>query len=1186
MKKNLFRKFLALFLTGTMLAGVGCKDYDDDIDKVNGRLDQLETGKLASVEQQIAAINSSISSLEAAYKAADAELKSALEKQASDLAAAKSALEASIKSLKDTHDADIKKLTGDLNALSSKVEGYNTALKAEIKKVADDLAANYYPKTIIDQKLAALDAKFAGEIAALDAKITACNEAIDAIEAQIETMKEQIAGKVDKSDYNAFTQATNEALQANAQAISVLETLCAGFPEGQTIKGYIDAAKADVVAMLDDYLLKETYETFLEAYGEFKTDIEGRVDAAEGEIDALEAWKEEMTKEGGTLALLEQRLQEAIDAKTTLAEVKGTYNAECTEFLTGVNGIITSALAEGGLIDEKLKSKLDALEEKLQDQIDALELRINALEGQVEALVAQIQSLVYVPAFADGTTEMETYAFDGNEAGNAVVLKFRVSPAAMAAKMAALNEAGALSLVTEEVATRAAAPAATITGVEVVDAEAGTFAVSAQIANYPAAANKAVAVALAVNAVIEGTNVSNDVVSNFAGVVKPATPIDLEFALFDAEGNKYANDDIKINWNTTKEDSKREILKDLELKVSLDGGTTYMSLADASAKIGATIAAEKYTTTSTPTASDANYTITNVNNKVWGSAYASVQFKADGTNALVGNNVEFSYSIKAKLADNAAAEAVTGTVIYKPVNETGATLAFAKLSKDWTYDFVATGIGADGGSDTAMPAIDENNFGEIALTVEAGSIPANVKLSDIMGVAPAKSIKVDGQDASADADFSFAAFANDIAQGVKVSVPIKKYAWGKTYDIEYTYSYQNVDYVLKGTIAFGAAPAEVKYDYPAVEIGYEDKAITGAWKTVYDAWKAAGNAGFASDTEFAAAIFAGTNAPTVTPETKLFNEANPTGTPVADTNGTEMVADASTLTGDLKKADITANGDKFVQTATWTTWYGQKVTVTMTYNVKLPTYVLTANDTWVNADGIVGTKGEVDATSEKWSVKLNGAVKDYFYYSPLSNLIEKQYIKKSANGTPAGSVYAEVAGTATEPTVTWENGTTTEKDIVMTAKLVLDGKVTVASEDFTIHADDPIKTFTQTAAQEAQYVPNGKLEVNLLKGISLVDINGTAWINAEGTIEKTQTNNYGPDQVFSMSTGNTATAGIEFDTAKMTNTGNLTLSINDNKLEYTNDGSVMQKDVTVTIPAKITYWLGEKETTITVVIKK
>ena len=1172
-----------LFLTGTMLAGVGCKDYDDDIDKVNDRLDQLETGKLASVEQQIAAINSSISSLEAAYKAADAELKSALEKQASDLAAAKSALEASIKSLKDTHDADIQKLTGDLNTLSSKVESYNKTLSEEIEAVAKDLTDNYYDKKTIDEKLAALDSKFAGQISALDAKITACNEAIDAIEAQIETMKEQIAGKVNQSDYEAFTKATNEAIQKNTMAISVLTGLCEGIPEGQTIKGYIDAAKADVVGMLGE--LEETYEAFVEAYNKLKLDE--RLATAEGEIDELQEWKEELMKaETGTLALLEQRLQEQIDAKTTLDEVKGTYNADCDEFLSGVNGIISSALAEGGLIDNKLKSKLSALETKLQEQIDALELRIDALEGQVEALVAQIQSLVYVPAFADGTTEMETYAFGGNEAGNAVVLKFRVSPAAMAAKMAALNEAGALSLVTEEVATRTAAPAATITGVEVVDADAGTFAVSAQIANYPAAANKAVAVALAVNAVIEGTNVSNDVVSNFAGVVKPATPINLEFALFDAEGNKYANDDIKINWNTTKEDSKREILKDLELKVSLDGGTTYMSLADASAKIGATIAADKYSTTSNPTASNANYTITNVTEKAWGSVYASVQFKADGTNALVGNNVEFSYSIKAKLADNAAAEAVTGTVIYKPVNETGATLAFAKLSKDWTYDFVATGIGVDAGSDTAMPAINENNFGEIALTVEAGSIPAGVKLSDIMGVTPVKSIKVDGQDVSADADFDFEAFANDIVQGVKVNVPMNKYAWGKTYDIEYTYSYQNVDYVLKGTIAFGAVPAEVKYDYPAVEIGYEDKAITGAWKTVYDAWKAAGNAGFASDAEFAAAIFAGTNAPMVTPETKLFNEANLTGVLVANTNGTEMVANVSTLTGDLKKADITANGDKFVQTATWTTWYGQKVTVTMTYNVKLPTYVLTVNDTWVNADGIVGTKGGVDATTEKWSVKLNGAVKDYFYYSPLNDLIEKQYVKKSVDGTPAGSVYAEVAGDATEPTVTWKNGVTTEKDIVMTAKLVLDGKVTVASEDFTIHADDPIKTFTQTAQQEVQYVPNGKLEVNLLKGISLVDINGTPWINADGTIVETQTNNYGPDQVFSMSTGNATTAGIEFDTAKMTNTGNLTLSINGNKLEYTNDGSVMQKDVTVTIPAKITYWLGEKETTITVVIRK
>ena len=449
MKKNLFRKFLALFLTGTMLAGVGCKDYDDDIDKVNDRLDQLETGKLASVEQQIAAINSSISSLEAAYKAADAELKSALEKQASDLAAAKSALEASIKSLKDTHDADIQKLTGDLNTLSSKVESYNKTLSEEIEAVAKDLTDNYYDKKTIDEKLAALDSKFAGQISALDAKITACNEAIDAIEAQIETMKEQIAGKVNQSDYDAFTQATNEALQANAQAISVLEALCAGFPEGQTIKGYIDAAKADVVGMLDDYLLKETYETFLEAYGEFKTGIEGRVDAAEGEIDALQEWKEELMKEEtGTLALLEQRLQEAIDAKTTLDEVKGTYNADCDEFLKGVNEVIEQALAEDGLIDAKLESKLSTLSETLQGQIDALSDRLDVLEGQVSDLAGRIQSLVYVPKTIDGYANFGGLVLkdaDDNvirlTTGAKSEMTFLVSPKTLAPKLAAQHNA-------------------------------------------------------------------------------------------------------------------------------------------------------------------------------------------------------------------------------------------------------------------------------------------------------------------------------------------------------------------------------------------------------------------------------------------------------------------------------------------------------------------------------------------------------------------------------------------------------------------------------------------------------------------------------------------------------------------------------------------------------------------------
>lgn len=61
MKKNLFRKFLALFLTGTMLAGVGCKDYDDDIDSLNNRVDGLET--------DVVALKTDVASLKATQEA-------------------------------------------------------------------------------------------------------------------------------------------------------------------------------------------------------------------------------------------------------------------------------------------------------------------------------------------------------------------------------------------------------------------------------------------------------------------------------------------------------------------------------------------------------------------------------------------------------------------------------------------------------------------------------------------------------------------------------------------------------------------------------------------------------------------------------------------------------------------------------------------------------------------------------------------------------------------------------------------------------------------------------------------------------------------------------------------------------------------------------------------------------------
>lgn len=65
MKNNLFKKFLALFLTGTMLGAVGCKDYDDDINDLKGQIDDLkgkielkaDASALSSLQQKLDGIN-------------------------------------------------------------------------------------------------------------------------------------------------------------------------------------------------------------------------------------------------------------------------------------------------------------------------------------------------------------------------------------------------------------------------------------------------------------------------------------------------------------------------------------------------------------------------------------------------------------------------------------------------------------------------------------------------------------------------------------------------------------------------------------------------------------------------------------------------------------------------------------------------------------------------------------------------------------------------------------------------------------------------------------------------------------------------------------------------------------------------------------------------------------------------
>ena len=160
------KKFLNAILLGALILGstgtfTSCKDYDDDINAIEGRLDSLEelTSSITQMKSDIAAAKSEaqnalsqaqkgITDAQAALKKAEDALKEA---EASADAAEVDALKAEIASLK----TKISELEGtisdsegklkDLTALEEKIEQVESALagkadKSELTSIANEIA--------------------------------------------------------------------------------------------------------------------------------------------------------------------------------------------------------------------------------------------------------------------------------------------------------------------------------------------------------------------------------------------------------------------------------------------------------------------------------------------------------------------------------------------------------------------------------------------------------------------------------------------------------------------------------------------------------------------------------------------------------------------------------------------------------------------------------------------------------------------------------------------------------------------------------------------------------------------------------------------------------------------------------------------------------------------------------------
>lgn len=462
MKHNLLRNFLALVLSGIMLAGAGCKNYDDDIDKINNRLDELYV-TVADLDEQIESVRNAIPSLDALNEEV-AALRSELDGVKTDVASIDQKLEA------------IGDVQAKLNELSQELKDYvNGAIQSSEETLRNELAT----KGAVSE----LEALIEGIQEDYKAKLEEINNKLTALEGTV--------GELPDVDFSGDIKELKERLAA--------------LEEGSTADAEALADLTDRVEALEDIL--EDIKVLTES------DVNTLIESQIKELLDGESW-------------LGESLDKAIAAYLTNNEYitnaalndYATYNETLakliTEMKTGqgeyVEELIAFIQANQTQIDaNELQILVDGNQKKMSELMNEFSERLFALENR-------IQSLVYVPSSLSETSNLIPvtpapyidFGKDDKEyLGNQTLeMTFRVSPASLVEKMTTET----VSIITRKVSMSSTnSPAFTVESVTASEENEGEFTVKATT-DYKFGSENDKTLAIALNVKIAGVTTGSE----------------------------------------------------------------------------------------------------------------------------------------------------------------------------------------------------------------------------------------------------------------------------------------------------------------------------------------------------------------------------------------------------------------------------------------------------------------------------------------------------------------------------------------------------------------------------------------------------------------------------------------------------------------------------------------------------
>lgn len=410
------RKFISAMLFGALLIApattfVGCADYDDDIENLQGQitnnattLDQLTKEKIQNVETEIESLKAANKQLQEALDKAKSEGTDA---DAATLAAAQKLVEDAQAQLQAALDA----VNGDITGINGKISDLDARLLAQdgrLKSVESLLAADGKLTLAINdaQALAEKAYNLAEQTAATaEANKQAIKDAAanlksikESLEGQINTLSEKVndlSKELAKQNADITAQINslksqlsdaNEGISANGDKINKnkqkIDEIVGQLTE---LQNQVAKNKLAVETLESNYLSKAEGIKLNTSINDLKNAneaIEGRLEAAEGRLDTIDQLINSLAKSSDVTKDI-NKLREEIEAKIGKLNEEGKDDTVAS-LIAGINGNITT----------------------INGDIEKINKKIEAIEGLVNVLFTDLSNLITGVIYQDAKFDM------------------------------------------------------------------------------------------------------------------------------------------------------------------------------------------------------------------------------------------------------------------------------------------------------------------------------------------------------------------------------------------------------------------------------------------------------------------------------------------------------------------------------------------------------------------------------------------------------------------------------------------------------------------------------------------------------------------------------------------------------------------------------------------------------------